>query len=522
MSQIETNRERAQFSSTREGNSREENPSYKKGLDVFLDLRSGKPVSWLYIINNQPAVLQGFMHMFADRLPGSPPASMVLEVELERPQDFLNGHSAQRLYNVSAEEVRKKEERDTNPMFYLLERAEIPTTSSDIIVASSLGRRIPWERNYPGETLSGFLQELKRREEAVTSQTMLPLPLWDYREFYRRYATLQNKSLKGLLHHLEKEGKKRNMKPLPFLHEKAALRPTVDDVIETVLLGERIPQETFTPLIVEGLLTRAIAEDKSSLADLKMEKLRTTQYRFLEGRTLNFLVSHSKRHKPPGMPVMEFLVKPAEEIRERRLQFIAEAKRIRDLNRVNGGVLRYTALRDAGLLTDQLTEVFSGGEEEFLHILDIKKPQIVFPSPYIQPETTSTLSHPASLPTDPHGEERKILSQRALQLISQGRWYEAGNCRGEDTNKFVAFDLTDTQIEAATEVCTDCPVKGHCEVAGHLSKSYGIWGGTTDKQRQNKKKALKQSGGKERFAKYLADLPKLDIQRLQYISRKSV
>jgi hypothetical protein len=78
--------------------------------------------------------------------------------------------------------------------------------------------------------------------------------------------------------------------------------------------------------------------------------------------------------------------------------------------------------------------------------------------------------------------------------------------------------LTDAQVEAAKVLCHTCPVREHCELAGHLSESYGVWGGTTFQDRKRIKTYFDQTEGG--FASYLRELPKGDIVWLQSAAQK--
>jgi len=299
---------------------------YRNVSDVVGDLQSGKGIFWNTILMRKPVILRDFLYWFADHLTGSPPASMVLSAELSRPQDFLNGHAVQELYRSSAKVLHHKG-REGDPMAYILERAGIPVEASDIFAANRLGRLIPWDMDIPGPTLLAFLQEIKTKEEADSRKAMPPLSLWGRKEFRRKYNAFQGKSLLGLLEYFEKVGEKEGRGPIPLLREKLRLIPTVDDVIDAVVLGEQITSDMFTSEIVGGLLIRAADERKIDTSEITVGHLRETSYHFLGDRPLHLLVNYAKRNKPPSITVMQFLqIMAQDEIRRRRSAERARAK----------------------------------------------------------------------------------------------------------------------------------------------------------------------------------------------------
>jgi len=305
--EITTNHEARAFTRSEAGLRRWENHSYKSGLDVFNAIRSGKYVYWKGIWSTEP-ILQDFLHIFTDHLPGSPPTSMVLSEELRQPQDFLNGHSIKRLYDISMRLVRE-EEGNKDVVAYLLNRAGIPTTASDIFAANRLGRIIPWDRDFSGPTLLTFLEEIKAREEKESSQTMPPISLWGRKELEKRYTSFQGKSLYGLFNYLKKASKKKGMEPIPFLREKLGVQPTVDDVIQVSFLGGKIDPEAFTPVVIEELLIRAADELGIDRSEIHTGHLRNTSFHFFGDRPLDLLVTYARRYKPANESVSQFLLK---------------------------------------------------------------------------------------------------------------------------------------------------------------------------------------------------------------------
>lgn len=62
-------------------------------------------------------------------------------------------------------------------------------------------------------------------------------------------------------------------------------------------------------------------------------------------------------------------------------------------------------------------------------------------------------------------------------------WHRQAACRGMDPELFFPKVGHKEEAKAAKAVCATCPVKEPCYDAGRL-EYYGIWGGTTRKERQ--------------------------------------
>jgi len=62
-------------------------------------------------------------------------------------------------------------------------------------------------------------------------------------------------------------------------------------------------------------------------------------------------------------------------------------------------------------------------------------------------------------------------------------WAAKAECRGEDPTKF--FPGTDDDPSVALAICARCPVRQEClDYAMEARERYGIWGGTTERQRR--------------------------------------
>lgn len=60
-------------------------------------------------------------------------------------------------------------------------------------------------------------------------------------------------------------------------------------------------------------------------------------------------------------------------------------------------------------------------------------------------------------------------------------WQEEALCKGQDTSKFFS-DVSKTSNEYK-EFCHSCPVESECLEFALIYNMYGIWGGTSDKER---------------------------------------
>jgi len=110
------------------------------------------------------------------------------------------------------------------------------------------------------------------------------------------------------------------------LREKLRLIPTVDDVIEAVVLGEQITSDTLTPEIIAGLLIRAADERKIDTSEITVGHLRETSYHFLGDRSLVSLVNHAQRNKPPDKTAIQFLQEMSQQEIRRQRELGAQAK----------------------------------------------------------------------------------------------------------------------------------------------------------------------------------------------------
>ena len=67
--------------------------------------------------------------------------------------------------------------------------------------------------------------------------------------------------------------------------------------------------------------------------------------------------------------------------------------------------------------------------------------------------------------------------------IEERPWAAYGACRGADPNLF--FPTEEDDAAAALRICGGCPVQAEClEWALESRVRYGVWGGTTERDRR--------------------------------------
>lgn len=74
-----------------------------------------------------------------------------------------------------------------------------------------------------------------------------------------------------------------------------------------------------------------------------------------------------------------------------------------------------------------------------------------------------------------------------LPLVHVPPWFTMAACRGKDPRLF--FPDQDVRYhalvaESAKQVCATCPVEDDCLAFALASDEHGIWGGTTDAERE--------------------------------------
>jgi WhiB family redox-sensing transcriptional regulator len=79
------------------------------------------------------------------------------------------------------------------------------------------------------------------------------------------------------------------------------------------------------------------------------------------------------------------------------------------------------------------------------------------------------------------------LTARFERLLERPAWHDAGACRTVTEVDF--FPRRGASTAAARATCAGCPVRVDCAAYGLEREELGIWGGTTERQRQRAREA---------------------------------
>lgn len=78
-------------------------------------------------------------------------------------------------------------------------------------------------------------------------------------------------------------------------------------------------------------------------------------------------------------------------------------------------------------------------------------------------------------------------------LVEREAWMADAACRDAATGKF--FPTQGENFRAALAVCETCPVKAEClAYAEKIQIDFGVWGGTTAKERTRRRRQRQQRG----------------------------
>ena len=79
---------------------------------------------------------------------------------------------------------------------------------------------------------------------------------------------------------------------------------------------------------------------------------------------------------------------------------------------------------------------------------------------------------------DPYAFAKALFKPRG-----DSTWMERAACVGADPDQFFPDEEGKSSSKSARKVCAVCPVAAQCAEFGVRNREYGIWGGLTDKQR---------------------------------------
>lgn len=90
------------------------------------------------------------------------------------------------------------------------------------------------------------------------------------------------------------------------------------------------------------------------------------------------------------------------------------------------------------------------------------------------------------------------ITERENTKGDRDRWWERAACKGMDTALWYP-QRGDTHGHARS-ICEQCPVQEQCrQEAFDRHETFGIWGGTSERQRKKQRKQWLQTQGKQRY-----------------------
>jgi WhiB family redox-sensing transcriptional regulator len=82
----------------------------------------------------------------------------------------------------------------------------------------------------------------------------------------------------------------------------------------------------------------------------------------------------------------------------------------------------------------------------------------------------------------------------AVASIRPAAWWDAARCRGTDAALFFPPEEDGEDVRDATAICSGCPVAREClEWALDTDEQFGVWGGTTPRERRRLKRLRRKS-----------------------------
>lgn len=100
--------------------------------------------------------------------------------------------------------------------------------------------------------------------------------------------------------------------------------------------------------------------------------------------------------------------------------------------------------------------------------------------------TPSNTQHSSGLGRAPHTHGRARWTDLDFRTLLGAResWWEQAACSGIDVDVFYPLPNDSVTTKQALQVCGRCPIRAEClQYAVRNRETYGIWGGTTERQR---------------------------------------
>lgn len=247
-------------------------------------------------------VMRGRGEVVWDRVPGpvlgeilhkaaaeaQKPASMINNVDLVQPKDFLEGNRLAGLYaygSVAGRRERKK------AIHFLLERAKVAATKDDAIACIRAKQKVFWERmswDEIGELLKEASIELGKPVAMLSGEDLL-----------RGLQFLDNNSLRSLRGHSLVAQRPKDKSAIAFLLENTGLAITADDVAASIRSDKQVVWSTIPKEAVLALLERAADEIGVPVSMLGSWDF-MTPLQSLHGKTLSGLYSHALTYSDRG------------------------------------------------------------------------------------------------------------------------------------------------------------------------------------------------------------------------------
>lgn len=98
---------------------------------------------------------------------------------------------------------------------------------------------------------------------------------------------------------------------------------------------------------------------------------------------------------------------------------------------------------------------------------------------------------------------RRVSHERKIFPHVSEEWKADAACRGQDPELWFPLWGDHETADKAKAICNECPVKYECGEYAYNTKTYdGIWGGQTERERNNaRRRALRSGKGGDAIAR---------------------
>lgn len=81
------------------------------------------------------------------------------------------------------------------------------------------------------------------------------------------------------------------------------------------------------------------------------------------------------------------------------------------------------------------------------------------------------------------------MTAHAITRYPRADWRQQSGCDGHDSSLWFPHHGDHRAAQQALAICSTCPVRLDC-LTVHLAERYGIWGGTTERERRRVRQQL--------------------------------